>query len=355
MLLKTLPWKIIKWHIFGWTLFIASEVALAAGINSTGGIPDYVVHYVLYVSLFYLHAHVILPAAFGIRKSYIKLALLILTEFAGLVAAKYAILCAFAYLNIPLSPPFANNKDYIVTGLFRAVFFLGLSTGYWFAITTLTNKRQIDHLNSNRLINRLESERLENKLLTTENAYIKAQVNPHFLLNTLTFLYNSVAKFNEDIAESVMSLSEIMRYALADSDADGTVPLQSEIDHIENLIKLNQARFNQRLHINFSIGGKPDQKKIIPLVLITIVENIFKYGNLADASNPATIYLFAGNDELVFKTENLKKTKVLAERHGIGLANVRNRLSQFYDYELLIDENESRHQLALKIKLEEKS
>jgi LytS/YehU family sensor histidine kinase len=149
--------------------------------------------------------------------------------------------------------------------------------------------KRIDDLENTQLRNELQNQALEKALLATENAYLKSQINPHFLLNTLNFLYNSVSKLSEKIADSVMTLSDIMRYALTNADEDGKVKLESEIEHISNFIKLNQARFNQRLCIELLMEGDPEGLRIIPLVLITLAENVFKYGDLLSESYPAKI------------------------------------------------------------------
>ena len=169
---------------------------------------------------------------------------------------------------------------------------------------------------------------MESAILTTENDYLKSQINPHFLFNTLSFIHNSVSKFSTTIAESVISLSEIMRYALTATDADGKVELVSEIEHIENFIKLNQARFNQKLSLNFSVFGEISDQRIIPLILITLVENVFKYGNLNDPASPASIILTLNGNELLFITENSKKRQNNMTSYGIGIKKPYKPLSR---------------------------
>jgi len=197
----------------------------------------------------------------------------------------------------------------------------------------------------------LQNQILEKSLLTAENAYLKSQINPHFLLNTLNFLYNSIAKFSEKTADSILLLSDIMRYALTSTDEDGKVGLDQEIDNIESFLKLNQARFNQRLCIDYEFDGNTYGLRIIPLVLITFVENVFKYADLLNPSNPAKISIQIMENTLIFSTYNLKRKSVQFDSHGIGIENVKSRLNTYYQYELIIDDNESEYKLMLKVNL----
>jgi LytS/YehU family sensor histidine kinase len=231
------------------------------------------------------------------------------------------------------------------------VFFIGLSTAYWLALSTIQNWKKIADLENSQLRNELQTQALEKTLLTTENAYLKSQINPHFLLNTLNFLYNSVSKYSEKIAESVLLLSDIMRYALTNADEDGKVKLEAEIDHINSFIKLNQARYDERLCIDFLINGETDECRIIPLILITLTENVFKYGDLLNENYPAKITATVQENSLTFITQNLKRKKTYYPGYGIGINNIKSRLEMYYKYELNVEEDENEYKSTLKIEL----
>jgi two-component system LytT family sensor kinase len=338
--------KKIKPHVIGWTVFITYEVFLVGSLGNVGVFWDYAIHYCLHIAIFYFHAHVVLPKAFsGNKRNYGTFAAMLLGELSGYILAKYLILYGFYFLHIPIVPPYPGYFLYIVSGLFRAIYFLGLSTGYWFALSTLRKQRQVADLENDNLGKAVENKRLEKMLLATENAYLKSQINPHFLLNTLNFLYNSVSKFSDKIADSVMSLSEI-----TEADGEGKVPLESEIEHIRNFLQLNQSRFNQRLNVSFVAEGDTSKIKIIPLVLITLVENLLKYGDLSNQSSPAEIHLTLVANDLCFVTGNLKKKNARHDSHGIGLQNIRNRLTN-YPYSLEITEDERYYKSVLNIRL----
>jgi len=341
----------LKWHVVFWSGYITYEVVIIAVLTRTfGNFWDYLVHYVLHIFLFYFHAHIILPTALNSKKwPYLKLTIFVIGELAGYVLIKYVILWACYFFKVPLSPAFTTHGMYIIGGLWRAIYFLGVSTAYWFALSSLKNIKVVAQLERDKLTNDLTKQRLEKALLITDNAYLKSQINPHFLLNTLNFLYNSVSRFNEKIAESVMALSEIMSYALTDPDVNGKVRLESEIEHIENFIKLNQARFDKRLFIDFVVDGDIEGKKIVPMVLITLTENVFKFGELLDPKLPAKISLNVVNDNLSFVTENYKKTKFPENSQTIGVENVKNRLAIHNEYKLEIAESKDHYRSVLKV------
>jgi LytS/YehU family sensor histidine kinase len=148
-----------------------------------------------------------------------------------------------------------------------------------------------------------------------------------------------------------MMLSDIMRYALTNADDDGKVRLASELEQINTFVKLNQARFNQRLNIELVTEGEPNELRIIPLVLITLVENVFKYGDLLNDKSPARIIILVDGCILTFITQNLKKKIVVEHGYGIGIKNMRDRLDNYHQYELSIDDNETEYKSTLKIEL----
>ena len=157
---------------------------------------------------------------------------------------------------------------------------------------------------------------------------------------------------SEDIAESVLLLSDIMRYALTNADDDGKVRLELEIENIISFIKLNQARFNQRLNIDMQVIGDIENLRIIPLVLITFTENVFKYGDLLNDSYPVKISAIVDDNTLIFITQNAKRKMVQHYgSHGIGIENVKSRLAMYYQYELIIEDSETEYKSTLKVEL----
>jgi two-component system LytT family sensor kinase len=200
-------------------------------------------------------------------------------------------------------------------------------------------------------LNNLRDEKKQRKILEAQKMqleveksaanfnFLKAQINPHFLHNTLNFLYAKSLPYSQELSEGILTLSDIMRYALSEGNAkDGKALLQDEIEHVRNVIKINQLRFSNNLNITFEVHGVVNGTMIIPFVLITLVENAFKHGDLKSSNNPIEIKLDIDEDSLFFFCRNKKKTGPKELSTGIGLDNIRKRLDLAYgkDYKLVI-------------------
>ncbi|MGZ3837658.1 MAG: sensor histidine kinase [Flavisolibacter sp.] len=161
--------------------------------------------------------------------------------------------------------------------------------------------------------------------------FLKAQINPHFLHNTLNFLYAKSLPFSPELSEGILTLSDIMRYALSEGNVrDGKAPLKDEIAHVRNVIKINQLRFSNNLQVQFDVEGVVNGATIIPFILITLVENAFKHGDLKTNESPIVIRLKIEKDQLYFYCRNKKKTGPKELSTGIGLENIKKRLDLAY-------------------------
>ena len=214
-----------------------------------------------------------------------------------------------------------------------------------FGIIILNNDRR----------NRLERSKLhaENDKIRAEFQFLKAQINPHFLYNTLNFFYSKALPVSDELSDGILTLSEIMRYSLSNEEDDnGLVPLYKEIEQINNFIHINKLRFGERFSVEFNIKGDPSGKKIVPLVLITLVENAFKHGDCMNVNHPVKINLDVTQmNGMVFSVENNKKTGSKDKSHGIGLVNIRKQLDWVYksNYTLAIRQTEATYIAQLRI------
>jgi two-component system LytT family sensor kinase len=196
---------------------------------------------------------------------------------------------------------------------------------------------------------------LEQQKAEAELKALKHQVNPHFLFNSLSFIYNKTALLDEQAAKSVLILSDIMRYNLSSGeDATGRVPLEKEIEHLENIIEMHQARHDNKLQIVFNAEVINPGVAIVPLVMIILVENAFKHGALFDRDQPVQINLRADRKTLRFSVLNKKEKGRKELSTGIGLRNMRQRLALMYGErsKITIDDNEQTFFVSLQIPLE---
>jgi len=174
-----------------------------------------------------------------------------------------------------------------------------------------------------------------------ELAFLKAQINPHFLFNTLNNIYSLSVTKNENTSFAVMKLSNIMRYVTDDATRD-FVSLQSEVDCIGDYIGLQRLRLNKKTDIHFSVTGNMEDKEIAPLILMTFVENVFKYGISTHEFSPITIKLSADEKTITFFCENkIFPLQKRMERTGIGITNTKQRLGFLYPNKHLLNINNS--------------
>jgi two-component system LytT family sensor kinase len=170
-----------------------------------------------------------------------------------------------------------------------------------------------------------------------ELSFLKAQINPHFLFNTLNNIYSLAITKNEKTADSIMKLSNIMRYVTDDVSAH-FVPLQLEVDCINDFIELQRLRLSKKVTVDFTIKGKLENKTIVPLVLITFVENVFKYGISNHENATITIHLVADERSITFYCHNkIFKSASTPQRTGIGIANAKKRLNHLYPNKHLLN------------------
>ncbi|HWB25890.1 MAG TPA: sensor histidine kinase [Chitinophagaceae bacterium] len=170
-----------------------------------------------------------------------------------------------------------------------------------------------------------------------ELSFLKAQINPHFLFNTLNNIYSLAVRQNENTAASIMKLSNIMRYVTDEVNRD-FVSLQSEVECITDYIDLQRLRLNKKVLVDFSVTGNTEGKRIPPLVLMTFIENVFKYGISSHESSVIIIKLFAEEKSITFFCQNkLFATERKAERTGIGIINTKQRLEHMYPNRYLLN------------------
>jgi sensor histidine kinase YesM len=167
--------------------------------------------------------------------------------------------------------------------------------------------------------------------------FLKAQINPHFLHNTLNFLYAKSLPYSNELSEGILTLSDIMRYALGPAARDGKVMLKDEIEHVRNVIKINQLRFSNNLNVQFNVNGVVNGATVVPFILITIVENAFKHGDLKSTEHPIEIRLDMHNEQMSFFCRNKKKTGPKEISTGIGLDNIKKQLDLTYDKNYLLN------------------
>lgn len=344
----------MKSHLFFWVIFIVYETA-AIYFMGHGFAPfkDYLIHYILNISLFYSNAFLVLRYAYGKPNFLIKSIFLGLSVLIIYLGVKYLLNLLFLTSGMHTNDEIGDLTSFFGKSIWRALYFIGLSTAYIFSVSSTLHRKQIANLQLQHLQSLLHQQKLEKDLLSSENAFLKAQINPHFVFNSLNFIQNYVANYSEKGSELIIQLAEVMRYAFAEPAADGKVELNAEIEQLHNYQYLNQQRFNQLLYLHMQITGDTENIRIIPLVLISVLENLFKYAELTEANKPAKFYLTANQEGVSLYVHNHKAKRNHISSTGIGISNMQKRLDQYYpgQYALNVKQNEYHYELNLSISI----
>jgi two-component system LytT family sensor kinase len=352
-LLKNEKFK-FKPHLIFWTIFVIYELAISYSFSGFfSSWIDYVTFYPLNIMLFYLHALIVFRNSTGNTMSYIRVGLLTLAEILLYLLIKQGITSFYILTGIYTGNHPEPLSKFLINSSWRAIYFIGLSSAYAFGNITIRAQKRIALLDKIAIENLLNREALEKNLLASENAYLKAQVNPHFIFNMLTFIHGNVVKHSEQLGDVVIMLADLMRYALTKTSEDGMVPLDTELENINLYITLNKYRFNHQICILINVFGETTGYRIIPLLLLTIIENIFKYGEIADQTQPAEIRVLVTDGKLNLEVFNKKISRPDTFSNGIGMTNVQKRLDQHYfkKHDLKVEQDDSYYKLLLSIDL----
>jgi len=181
----------------------------------------------------------------------------------------------------------------------------------------------------------------EKEKLKAELSYFKAQINPHFLFNTLNSIYSLAIQKEENTADAIVKLSGLMRYVISDASHD-FVTLDKEISYINDYIELQKLRYGQTVEIDYTPCNPRPGMMIAPLLLIPFIENAFKYGINPESLSRIEITMQLKQSELHLHVYNQKAfSRDDSEAvGGLGMKNTRQRLSLLYpDKQKLFIEN----------------
>nr|WP_295873278.1 sensor histidine kinase [uncultured Chitinophaga sp.] len=350
--------KVPFYHLVGWGLFILYEVSFVAWLVGTTKnrsiFIDYLFPYIINIGLFYTHAHITLSLSFGSGKRPFLFLLLTLAELALYLSliALINVIADGTHFHFPAQWTKAALTPLLLQ-LWRGLYFMGLSSAYWFAIKSIESHKKVLMMEKREMQNQVEKNNLEKSLVEMQNAYLQAQINPHLLFNTLNFVYNNVQQVSREASDAIILLSELMNYTLQELEPDGKVKLEKEVEQIKNIIRINQIRFNNKLYLDVDFNEDFKDTRILPMGLIPFIENVFKHADLTNKDNPGRISINSNSEFVEMVTLNRKKKRSKAYSHGIGMANAIKRLDNLYrkNYTLNVKNEDDDFYLHLVIKL----
>lgn len=332
---KIFEWsKTRKIHLIGWSLFIFFEITLVGLAAGAFGKPlNYILHYILNTALFYSNAHLVLKISFRTKKHLIS-------TFMILMAIQIAIYILLrALLNYYLSDTIksftfssiAENHRSFFQSLWRGLFFIGLSCFYYLFLEYKSERTLREEAERIKYLKRIKIREMESELSTAQYNYLRAQINPHLLFNTLSFLYDSIRKYDEDAGQATLHLADLMRFSLETRESLEEFPrLEEEINQVYNLIELNKIRKDKEQFINLVLPENIREFRFIPLVIITLLENMLKHGNLRKPEHPGVLEIKLNHNEFSIRTMNLISTKIHHSGFNKGMENIEKRLRLAY-------------------------
>ncbi|MBG48282.1 MAG: hypothetical protein CML05_08350 [Pseudozobellia sp.] len=195
---------------------------------------------------------------------------------------------------------------------------------------------------------------VKSEKLKSEVSYLKAQINPHFLFNTLNSIYALALTKSDKAPRAILKLSDMMRYVVTESDSDN-VPLEKELAYISDYVALQQLRIGGSLDLTFEIKGSAQGKVIAPIILINYIENAFKYGVNPNETSKIDIYISVDEQGVLLDLTNIISVhkQTLSESTKEGHLNTKKRLDYRYPnkYNLDILQKENTYQVKLYIQL----
>lgn len=298
--------------------------------------------YLLLIGFFYLNLYIFLPKFYEHKKLL----------FAASVVASFAFIIWFPHWIMPSNPPgqpqfrdgalpmpgFAPDSSIsrrIFSGLLPFLFaFLGSSFFY-------SSRKQAE----------TEKARVKAELLN-----LKYQLQPHFLFNILNSIYSLALIKSDDAPNGILKLSNVMRYVVSESEHDW-VPLEKELQYIKDYIALQLIRTDDSLDFSYEETGSPGDLKIAPMLLITFIENAFKYGFNAEEHSEIKISSVIESNQLNFSVFNKKVNHNVPDKMStkIGIRNTLLRLEEFYPdrHDIFIEDLSDIYAVNLKIQLDD--
>jgi len=182
--------------------------------------------------------------------------------------------------------------------------------------------------------------------------FLKSQLEPHFLFNTLNTFYTELIDTQPNTAKDIHRLCELLRYVTYEAEQE-MMPLEKEIKFIEDYIYLHRKRFEDTMFLEYNLEGTIDNQVVPSLMFIHFVENIFKHGVINDKQNPAKISIKITSKEVIVKTENLISKSEKYNHNGIGKENLKRRLFAIYkdNFDFQSEEIDGKFTTLLKLPL----
>ena len=325
----------IFWIVFFLFLIVIDQSSLSLVDNLLDKIVNVLFYgIIVYVNIFYLFPKFMNTGKISTYLTLLFASVLMITPLKTLTF--YGIDAVDTTMAIFMEK---NIKRY-----FLSIFFMACASSIYKIINDWAQQRR-------------EKVDLQRQTLRSELNFLRSQINPHFLFNTLNSLYALTLKKSDKAPEIVLRLSEMMRYMLYECN-ERYVPLEKEINYIENYLELEKIRHKGKCDISFDMIGEVGNQTIAPLLFIPFIENSFKHGLNSQIIDGYVDIIMNIKDESI--NMNIKNSKSQSKPKapskisgGVGLVNVKRRLNLLYadEYQLNIKDNPNEYAVNIDINL----
>lgn len=259
------------------------------------------------------------------------------------------IVTGFSFLKMYLEGQIMNRHSLFFNN-FKGRFYDNVIPHILLVSTGAAFKLLIDYARAQRRLGEVSKEKAEAEL-----NFLKSQINPHFLFNSLNAVYFLIDKQNTTARQTLLQFSDLLRYQLYDCNSD-SIEIEKEVAYLQDFIRLQQLRKDNNYEVNVQVGPEVRGFRITPLLLIPFVENAFKHiSHHSNQRNYVQVNMARQNGSFLFTVENSKENlhRSTEPPGGIGLSNVKRRLELLYPqkYELQIDNNDATFKVVLNLHL----
>lgn len=340
--------KNILTHILGGIAFLMLPIIFSPDFSFTFDFIKHrdfqheILYFLLLLMFFYILYYFLIPQLFN-QKKYLSFILSIL--FFYIIFSWISNLGHhYSFIeNNQMPPPPGHMKH---TNLINSILFHEFNHHLFKFLIVLVSALLI---NNNNQLKKIAKEKVDAEL-----SFLKAQIKPHFLFNTLNSIYSLAIQKSSEVPHAIALFSVMLRYITNEAHKN-FIPINKELGYISSYVGLQKLRFENTVKVEFYVEGSTDEREIAPLLLSTFVENAFKYGVNPEKKSIIKISVFVSESELcltVFNNKVLEQKNQINEG-GMGLDNVKKRLALLYPnlHELNINDDKESYSILLKIKL----
>jgi two-component system LytT family sensor kinase len=332
-------------HIVGWAGFLFFPFIIGLPFRENIFIRN-IFHTSLLIGFFYSNSNVLIPKFLTQGKNAIYFSSVLIIIFV-IIGANLSFNNLFDFDHKEVVENISSHKHSSIKKDLKRTSIIFFSSLFIFAISTCYRL----------LLDRYKTERkkkeIENENLVSELSFLKSQVSPHFLFNTLNNIYSLSLNNSALTSDAILKLSQLLRYMLYESDVK-MVSLNKEIEYLNNYIELQKMRISSDVNIAFLTKGSFGENIIEPMLLIPFIENAFKHGIDYSKKSDISIDLNLSDNTLDMRVINgINLNRETDKASGIGLNNVRRRLNLLYPnrHKLTIEKNKEKYIIKLEITL----